>query len=241
MAKKNKFQSIVEEYKSLKGTDRGKGILFLGRYFIFFVVLFLIFNIGGTRNTTLPEDYELNSSGNYSVDKILNENYNFKYTIDIDNNLYIYSGERKENIEYFTFNGIQYYHNTNNYFTNNNGMWISTTNPYIYTEFLDFNRLGEIIVDATYISKTEFDSGKTLFNYQLSTNSLMKRIENIDTDIMEVPNNIVFTAGSDSVLNKIELDLSSYGKFKGICTNNFRIILEYSNFGGVDEIVNPID
>ena len=240
MAKKetNLLKSVKGTVKELRKTERGKAILFLGIYFIFFVLLFLIINLG-VENTTLPEDYELSTTDKYLVDRILKENYFFNYTIYVDGTTAIYNGQKNGDMELFAFNGINYYYNGDSYFVNSNDQWTLTTDPYIFKDFIDFERLGEVIVDATYISKTEFDNGETLFNYQVSSNSLIKVIENIDTDIMEIPNSVIFTADEDSYLNKIELDLSSYGKFKGICTDSFKITLDYFNFGEVEEITEP--
>ena len=50
-----------------------------------------------------------------------------------------------------------------------------------------------------------------------------------------------FVSNNEGELYKIELDLSSYGKYKNICKEKFNIVLNYSDFGEVSEIVNPID
>ena len=238
---KNNNFSIFKYIKELRKTERGKGILFFSFYLVFFLILFLMIAFGGNRTINF-EDYEddYNDKEMYSAEKLLNENYRFIYTIIVDNNVLVYSGEKYKDLELFTVNGINYYRNGDNYFMNNNGVWTVTTNPYIYPDFLNFTRLGEVLVDATYISKTEYGSGRILFNYQISSSSLIKKIEDIDTDIMKIPNRVVFTADSELSLNKAELDLSRYGIYKGICVNNFKIILEYSSIGEVEEIVNPL-
>lgn len=239
MNKKSWFKKLRIGISEVKKTEKGKAILFFCFYFIFFVILFLFIYVGGS-STTKKDDYELNSLSTYSVDKILNANYDFVYTINIDDNTFIYRGERINDVESFTFNDVYYYRNSDHYFMNSNGIFIATDSPYMYTEFLDFSRLGEVIVDATYISKTEFDNGVTLFNYQISSNSLIKRIENVDTDILEVPNQVMFTASSDGEVYKAQLDLTSYGKYKEICNHHFSIVLEYSDFLNNKEIVNPL-
>lgn len=236
MAKKE--TNLLKTVKELRKTERGKAILFLGIYFIFFFFLFLFINFGG-KNSTFLDDYEITTSDTYLVDRILNGNYFFDYTIYIDGIPVTYNGKKNRDKELFTFNGINYYYDGDSYFINNNDQWILTTDPYIFKDFIDFERLGEVIVDATYISKTEFDNGETLFNYQVSSNSLIKVIEDVDTDIMEIPNSVIFTADKDSYLNKIELDLSSYGRFKGICIDSFKITLDYFNFGEVEDITEP--
>lgn len=235
----NVFKIIKTTVSELKKTERGKGILFFGVYFIFFLFVILVIRTS-SKNMTRPEDYEMNSSDTYSVSKILEENYDFTYRINVDNNEVIYSGEKVGNIEKFTFNGYNYYYDGETFYVYSNDSWTVSTDPYVFRDFTNFNRLGEVIVDATYISKTEFDNGKRLFNYQISSNSLINRIERINTDILEVPNNIIFIADSEGILKEIDLDLSSYGKFMNICTDSFKITLEYSDFGNNSQIVNPI-
>ncbi len=241
--KKSGFKSFVNFIKELRKTERGKGILFLGFYFIFFLVIIIFIRVSAGNSSTI--DYQLNNqkSSMYTYDKIIAGNYDFSYTVNIDGNSYIYIGEKANDEEIFTLNGISYYYDGVDYYTlDSNNIWDITTNPYIYPDFMNFSRLGEVIVDATYISKTEYGDGRAIFNYLVSSNSIIKVIEDLDTDIEEIPNSVIFTGSGDNLhLDKIELDLSSYGKFKGICINNFNITLEYSDFGNNEKIISPLN
>lgn len=242
--KKSNLKSFIELVKKLKKTERGKAILFLGFYFIFFLVLIIFIRISAS-NPKTPIDYELTApeTSFYTYDKILDGNYDFTYTINIDNNVFVYSGEKFGDIELFSLNGVNYFYDGVDYYTlDSNNIWVEATNPYTYSDFINFTRLGEVIADATYISKTEFGDGSALFNYLVSSNSIVKVIEDVDTDIEEIPNSVVFTASGDDLhLEKIELDLSSYGKFKGVCIDSFKITLEYLDFNGNKESINPLE
>ena len=136
---------------------------------------------------------------------------------------------------------MQYYKNSLEYFKNNNGLWIKTDNPYLYEEFLDYNKISDIFVDASYISKTEFESGEAIYNFQIATANIVEKLDKTDIDIEDIPNDIKFSTDSEGQINKIELNLSSYGKYKNICNNTFLITLNYSDFGNISEIVSPID
>lgn len=238
--KKSSFKSFSNLIKELRKTEKGKSILFLSFYFVFFLVIVIFIRVAAS-NPRLPIEYENTSNGLYTFDKIFAGNYNFIYTISIDGNTFTFNGMKDGNIESFKYNGIDYYYDGENYYTvDENNIWVIVDNPYIYTDFINFSRLGEVIVDATYISKTELADGKTLFNYLVSSNSMIRVLEGIETDIDEIPNSVVFTASGDNLhLNKLELDFTNYGKYKGICFNNFNITLEYFNFDNV-EIVSPI-
>ena len=235
--KKTGFKNFVQLIKELKKTERGKSFLFLGGYFIFFVVLTIVIVISGNVSKLPLDQHTDDDSDMYSAARIFSGNYRFIYTIDIDDVQYIYSGISDGEKRLFEFNNNKYYYDGKNYFINTDGVWVSNNDPFIYEDFINFQRLGEVIYDATYISKSEFESGKLEFKYLISSNSLLKNIENIDTDIMEEPNKIVFTADSDAYLNKAELDLSSYGKYKGISNNHFTITLEYFDFDTIDDII----
>lgn len=239
--KENYVKKFFQLIKKLRKTEKGRGILFFGFYFVFFLVLIILFR-------TMPSKpvSQINSNNNsqlYTYDKIFEGNYNFTYRINIDNNNFVYVGKKNNNIELFTFNDVNYYYDGVNYYTvDSNNIWTITDNPYMYTDFLNFSRLGEVLFDATYISKTEFGNGTAKFNYLISSNSICKVIDGIDLDIDEIPNSVVFTGSGDNFhLNTIELDFSSYGKFKGISSEVFKITLEYSNFGEIEEIVSPIE
>ena len=240
--KKSKFKSIVKFILDLRKTEKGKAILFLGFYFVFFLVLIIFIRVS-TNNYKGPV-YNLYSeeSKMYTYDKILAENYNYTYTITIDNNVYVYNGQKYNDMELFEFNDNNYFFDGVDYYLIDyiNNMFTKVDNPNQLSDFTTFLRLGEVIEDATYISKTEFGDGKILFNYLISSNSIIRVLDDIDTDIDEIPNLVVFnTRGNNLHIDSIDLDLTSYGKYKGICFNNLKINISYYNFGEVSEIVSP--
>lgn len=240
--KKSKFKSIIKFILDLRKTERGKAILFLGFYFVFFLVLIIFIRVSS--NNYKGPLYELYSeeARMYTYDKILAENYNYTYTISIDDNVYVYNGQKYNNMELFTFNDVNYFFDGVDYYIIDsvNNMFIKVDNPNKLSDFTTFLRLGEVIEDATYVSKTEFGDGKTLFNYLISSNSMIKVLDDIDTDIDEVPNSVVFNTSGDNLhIDSIDLDLTSYGKYKNICLNSLKINISYYNFGEVLEIVSP--
>lgn len=241
--KKSKFKSFIKFIKELRKTERGKAIVFLSFYLIFFLVLIVFIRISSSNFKAPTYEFYSEESRMYTYDKILANNYSYTYTITIDNNIFVYNGKKYNNMESFVFNNINYlYDGANYYVVDENNIWIMVDSPNMYSDFTNFTRLGEVIADATYISKTEFGDGKSIYNYLISSNSMIKVLEDVATDIEEVPNSVVFNASGDNLhIDSIELDLTSYGKYKGICFNNFKITISYSNFGEVEEIVNPME
>lgn len=238
---KAKFKEFIDLIKKLKKTPKGRAVLFFCFYFLFFLVIAVVARIG-PRYTTSLEDYK---GTGLSDTALTAKNYKFDYTISIDGVNYNYSGVSDGTSQLFNYTGDgfsdAYYKNSLDYFKNNAGLWIKTENPYLYEDFLDYSKISEIFVDASYISRTEFESGEAIYNFQISTTSIVDRLDKLDIDIDDVANDIKFSTNSEGQINKIELNLSSYFKYKNICNNTFLITLNYSDFGNVSEIVSPID
>lgn len=229
--------------KELKKTDKGKAILFFGFYFIFFLAIAVFARSFSGNSYQESDNYAKKEK--FSFDMIEKANYKFDYNIQIDNTIYNYSGLKKDDNELFTYSvdtiALEYYKRAESYFSKENDTWIKSNSPYLFMEFLSINSLNNIFVDATYISKEEFDNGEVIYNYMISTNSIVKRLENINSDIDEIPNTFSIVANSSGDVYKIEMVLNSYGKYKGICFDEFSIVLNYSDFNNSLEIVSPID
>lgn len=239
-AKKN-ISDIISKIKELKKTAKGRAVLFFGAYFIFFLVLAILARTL-PRSVTSYDDIK-NNHTNYSIsaDLILNNNFKFTYSVNIDGVLYNYVGERKNTQERFTYNNLEYYKSGDNYLVNNNGIWTKCDSPYYLSDFLEFSKVNELFSDATYISKTEFESGEASYNFKIATANIVEKLDKINIDIEEIPNEIVFVTNSDGEVYNVQLVLNSYGKYKGYCQDVFSITLNYSDFGQISEIVNPID
>lgn len=237
---KEVVKKIIGIIKELKKTPKGKAILFFGFYFIFFLVLAILARMSPRSNNYVDNDSNKNNNG-LLVEKVENANYKFNYIVKIDNDTYEYVGERLNNKELFIFNNEEYYKDSNEYYKKSISSWVKVEEPYKYREFLDFKQLNRIFADATSVSKTEFDSGEITYLFKIASASISKSIDGTDIDIDDVPNELNFYANKEGELYKIELDLSSYGKYKNICKERFNITLNYSDFGKVSEIVSPIE
>lgn len=237
---KEVVKKIIEIIKELKKTPKGRAILFFGFYFIFFLTLAILARMSPRSNNYVDDNSNKKNDG-LSVEKVETANYKFNYIVKIDNETYEYVGERIEDKELFTFNGGEYYKDNDEYYKKGLSSWVKVDSPYKYREFLDFKQINEIFAEATSVSKTEFDSGEISYLFKITSASISKSIDGTDIDIDDIPNELNFVSNNEGELYKIELDLSSYGKYKNICKEKFNIVLNYSDFGEVSEIVNPID
>lgn len=235
----NSFKKFQDLIKELKKTEKGKSILFFSFWGLFFLVVAIMARVLPRGQVYTVDDYIKKDA--FSFASIEKNNYSFDYTVNIDGLVYNYTGKRKDDDELFSFNNLDYYKKNDSYFSKINEVWVRAENPYLFSDFLNIKNINDMYTLSTYISKTEYENKDFGYNYKLATETIVKMLENIDIDIEEVPNDLIFTTDSTGTVKKIELILNSYGKYKGLCVNTFVITLNYSDFSGVKEIVSPID
>ena len=228
------YKAILEFLK----TPRGKAVMFFGFYFIFFFILSVMFR-EGTTTSDYDNEKEKKNTLPYSLKMIESNNYHFKYSYDFDNKINIYEGDRYDQKELFSFNNINYYRNDSIFLTNNSNIWVKCDNPYTMYEFIDINSIKKILSKATYISKTDYESGMKVYNYQISTSTLIKLITNKDVDLDDKPNEIIIKTDADDNVNDIKYDLTSYSKYNQLSTNKSEIELYYTKFGEIKQIADP--
>lgn len=241
MKNNKKFTSII---KDLLKTPRGRGILFFVAYFFFFLAVILLVRFGN-RGSVIGSDLEYTKKYNFLTSNITSNNYNFSYEVMIDSSTITYQGSRYKNTELFNVNdGIsvsEFYRDGDSYLTNNGQLWLKCDNPYQYYQFMDIDNILNIVESATYISNTNYESGKSVYNFQIATATITKLFEDLDVDVDEVPNELVVITDEDGYVNEVKFILDSYCKVKSACTSSMNINLKYENFGSVEEIKSPLE
>ena len=218
-------------------TPKGKAVLFFAIYFIFFLFIGVVFKSSGS--TSLVDDN--NSSFDFNLESITNNNYKFTFNILVDDKEIIYNGIRYDDREDVTKDSsIRYYREKDNFFIDSNGVWIKSENPYLYNEFYNSDNISSLLASASYVSKTEYDSGKVVYNFSISSASINKLFEENDLDVEEIPNELIVSVDEYGYVNKIKFNLASYCKVKNICVNNMVIDLFYDEYGKVEEIISPL-
>ena len=228
-----------KEFKEFIKTPRGKATMFFGAYLLFFLFIAIFARTGGTSGVN--KKYETGSPFKYNINDIANENYKFNYSFIVDGVTTNYEGSSTKTGSLFTVNGVSYYFNGSNYFTNTNGIWLNVSNPYNYEGFVDAKKIGTILEKATYISKTEFEDGREVYTFNISSATINNIFENSDLDIEELPNEITISVDDDNNINEIKYTLDSYCKAKGICIIGMNITLKYEDVGKVEEIISPLE
>ena len=227
---KKKFEFLGEMSKN----PQGKALMFFGGYLILFVVIFLIIATSNSSSSTAT-DYEKGIPYSFNTGLLETHNYHYTYKITLDDDVSVVDGDRYEDKEVFTYKDKKYYKEKNDFYTyGDKSMKIET--PYKFSDFLDIEKVIGLVEFATYESSTNYESGKTNYNFLISTNTINKVFSNIDSDFMEEPNTIIISIDTNKQVNKASLNLDSYCVMNKLCNKSLRIDLDFSKFGEIKEI-----
>ena len=193
---------------------------------IFIIFIFFVFQINSKKNIKKSNDkkvIEKLEKNKNDFKEFFNKNFKFEYILEIDDIKTTYIGENNKNRTHFIYKSSkeesEYYSIEDVFLKHNNKNYILSTNPSLYFNFFDIEKIKAIILklnnnsisnkDLYYIEKSEL----------LGDNRLSK------VDIIK-ENNIV---------KQIKIDLSNFAK---IYQSNVKVILtlNYSDYNKVNEI-----
>ena len=196
--------------KEILKDKQKRAIIILAIYFIFFI--FLTASIRNNHKQTLNNKTAQIINGTNAPEKIELESYNFECKIMKDGQLNTYIGKKYKNKQQFTYNNNEYFKEDDKFYKKmEDSSWEDTENPYLYSEYLDFNILNAILSKSEYDSNTTFKDGKTAISYKMYLN---------DT----ITDNIMTLTSKDNILQKIEITLDKDS-----------IILEFTNQNKVED------
>ena len=185
----------------------------------------------------LPEYYEKGDSKFIELSN-MSTNYSYIYKITLDEIECIITGKRYNDTELFKLNNLEYYKNEDNYFINNT-IWVKTDNPNKYSGFFKDKNIVDLINSSTYENKTEYESGKIVYSFLVSTDTINKIVNEINTDYDDLPNRIEVSIEEDEI-TKIVYNLNSYCLSTGICDKKLKIEILYDDINDIEKINNPI-
>ena len=236
MNEQNNNTKLKKFINVIKTDKQKRAWLVLFGYFIFFFVVVLMIRTAPTNDSNISNT----NLKNIDISSIKNNNYHYKYTINIDRNNIVYEGETSNNksLFYKSINGASenYYEESDVYYIKINGIWTTSTNPYDLYSFIDIETIEKILEESTYVSKTEYGDYTNKYNYQVSTTTLVKIINNEIVDLDDMPNDIFITTDSSDKVQKIEFNLGNYTNYKKLSTIGSNIVLEYSKFNEISDI-----
>lgn len=233
-----KIKEIFKKYKEIRKDPQKRAWVVLGFYFIFFLILIISIRVGNSSNRKY-NNYQNGKSTKYDLSKIINGNYQFNYNINLDSNIYSYTGNCNNYNCLFNSNNIDYYKSHDLYFVHDT-IWSKCDNPIKFYQFMNIDNISQILNNSYLDSTTNYESGDYEYKLLISTNSLDKIIFNNVTDYDEIPNNITLRTNNENSVYKINYNLDSYCKLNNLCNNNLSIEISYDKFGEIEEIKNPV-
>ncbi len=240
--KKKQQNQYIEFIKKMFKSKRGRALLFFIFYFIFFFVIISLIRSAYSQPNTIKKDTN-NINAKYKLESIEKGNYHFIREEIINGVITNFTGDKENNKikGIMTSNNIFY-----NYFIYDNINLIKTTDKYeVTSDLYQFNNITDdknirtILNKSTLISKTEYETGNILYNYQITTNTLDGIINNTNIDIADIPNTITIETNEEDEVIKITYDLTSYATYINQNDTSVKISIDYSNFGNIQNITIP--
>lgn len=231
----------------LEENQRLKPVLFFGFYLIFFIVLILLLRSGYKNNNASTNPKKSGYGYDYKLNRILNENYHFVYTEEMNTEKTIFEGDWLDNTLSYRKSGVvssEYYQNRDKVYLKdpNSLTWSETENPMIFSKVANPSTLKRIITSAAYVSKTDYIKSDTKsFNYEIETSYLYKMFNDDTNEFDNVPTNkIIVTIEENGKIKSIQLDLTNYYNIINPEITNYKLTFTYSKYGEIEEIPNPI-
>lgn len=228
------MKKVREFIDNLEKNPRGKSIAFFAFYFVFFLILLLFLRFGEKREYD-SSNYESGVPYSYSLDKILKRNYAYSYDVTLDDEKNTYVGKKNGEKQSFSYKDKNYYFDGKQFFIDN-GDLVEVENPFLFNELLDEENIGIILSASSYESKTSYESGREVYTFLISSNTINQLINDVSTDYFEEPNKIVISTLEDDNVEDIHFILDSYCQVNSLCEKSLDIRISYSNFGGIKKI-----
>lgn len=241
MEEKNRKKQIdlKNTYKNISSNSQKKAWIILSIYFIFFAVIIFSIRSNQTKNDNLNQN---NSNLPFSISKIKSNNYDFKYTVNFDNNIIIYQGKNYQNNSLFTVNDLDtYYKEGEAYFKKENQVFVNSNNPYKFSELRNIDVVEKILNQAKLDSHTIYEDSTKIYNYQITTDTLEKIFNNRDIDTDLAVNKITVYVDKLNQASKFTFDFSSYANYKSYILSKGIVEVEYSNFSGNSPIKENVN
>ena len=235
------MKNFIENINEVGSTSKGKTIIF---FFAFLLFLVFIAIFSRTVGTTNPEEYYNTVTNDSSWEELLAANYGYKYTINIDGVETIIEGKIKETNEKFTITTgdevREYFRSIDSFLINSDGNWIMCDNPNNFYKFTNIDYVDKIVKNSSFTNKTDYESGKVIYNFLISTNTINELLDGNVTDYDDIPSEVEVIFKADNSIDHVNYKFSNYCRTIGLCNNNFDVKLEYNDIGKIEGIKNPI-
>ena len=217
------------DFKELFTNKQYRSIIILVFYAILFTVLIVMVrtpsrnvNIDGGNTITNLKGYEL----------IDNKNFSYRYTVMVDDEKYIYEGEKFLDKDLVTVTKEEekreYYIEKNDYYVKENDVYV----PIIDKPFLIFDFFNTDVLDRLISRSTLVDD---VANRYLIDNQTLYDVLNSDNSKVDSGENYITLNYRNSNITRIVFELDNYAKTIGESYDKVIIVLEYSDFNLIED------
>lgn len=245
MEKKEK-EETKKVVKNLLKSERGRAILFFLFYFVFFLVIILMAktNLSNNRNNNTKEESTSSSiKTDYDLKKLEEGNYRFTREETRNGIKTIFTGEANGGRSSFLMTndmGIKNFFSYNDiYLEKENNAYKVSINPYLYPRLNDYFTIRKILDTAHLKAKTTYENGNTIYQYEISSTSLLSIIDNKEVDLDDQVNLINLTTDENKNVVEIIYQLDSYHSYSYNVVETLTIKVDYSDYGKVKELEIP--
>lgn len=192
-------------------------------------------NTKNESNTSIKADYDLK--------KLEEGNYRFTREETRNGIKTIFTGEANSGRSSFLMTndtGIKNFFSYNDiYLEKENNAYKVSVNPYLYPRLNDYSTIKKILDTAHLKSKTTYENGNTIYQYEISSTSLLSIIDNKEVDLDDLVNLISLTTDENKNIVEIIYQLDSYHSYSYNVVETLTIKVNYSDYGKVKELEIP--
>ena len=244
MEKKEK-EETKKVVKNLLKSERGRAILFFLFYFVFFLVIILMArtNLSNNKKSNTKNESTTSIKADYDLKKLEEGNYRFTREETRNGIKTIFTGEANGGRSSFLMTndtGIKNFFSYNDiYLEKENNAYKVSVNPYLYPRLNDYSTIKKILDTAHLKSKTTYENGNTIYQYEISSTSLLSIIDNKEVDLDDLVNLISLTTDENKNIVEIIYQLDSYHSYSYNVVESLTIRVDYSDYGKVKELEIP--
>ena len=244
MEKKEK-EETKKVVKNLLKSERGRAILFFLFYFVFFLVIILMArtNLSNNKKNNTKNESTTSIKADYDLKKLEEGNYRFTREETRNTIKTIFTGEANGGRSSFLMTsdtGIKNFFSYNDiYLEKENNSYKVSVNPYLYPRLNDYSTIKKILDIAHLKAKTTYENGNTIYQYEISSTSLLSIMDNKEVDLDDQVNLISLTTDENKNVVEIIYQLDSYHSYNYNVVESLTIKIDYSDYGKVKELEIP--
>lgn len=218
---KNKKMTFWEVLKD----KQYRAIIYLAFYFIIFIVLIVMVRIDSSNLSNRQDDNVSQQEVVQGFSKIKEKNYNFKYTLNMNNVEYIYEGKQYNDklLFIYSLDNSNYYAREGVYLKEKNKEYVLSENPFKYFDISDISILEKVL------DKCKLKDDK----YLIGINEFIKIIES-DVELEKEDNIEITLTKQNGIITGIDMDITNFAKLLGDTAEKVKITMEYSYFGLIE-------